>query len=157
MIALSLKVLEVQVYERPVILRLPFRFGIISLRECPQAFTRVLIQVEGHGEVWGLSAKALGPNWSDKNPVLSNDNSHDQPRASFRISGEHSIAAEPSTALAPFSSCYSNQLTKDAENGPSPLAAGYGQAVIGSRGPGRRLHRNKRHSGSGHPRKLTGD
>ena len=56
MTAPILKALEVQVYERPVILCLPFRFGIISLRECPQAFTRVLIRVEGHGEVWGLSA-----------------------------------------------------------------------------------------------------
>jgi hypothetical protein len=130
MTAPRLKVLEVQVYERPIVLRLPFRFGVITLRECPQAFTRVLVRVEGHGEAWGLSAEALGPKWFDKNPALSNDDNLDQLRASLRIAGEAYIAAEPSTAFELFRSCYSNQLAKGAENGLPPLAAGYGQALL---------------------------
>ena len=33
----------VELLERPVTLRLPFRFGVVTLTECPQAFARVRI------------------------------------------------------------------------------------------------------------------
>ena len=35
---------EVDLYQRPVVLRLPFRFGVVTLTECPQAFARVRIE-----------------------------------------------------------------------------------------------------------------
>ena len=33
----------IELYERPVRLRLPFRFGVVTLTECPQAFARVRV------------------------------------------------------------------------------------------------------------------
>ena len=39
----------IELFERPVVLRLPFRFGIVTLTECPQAFVRVRIRsADGH-------------------------------------------------------------------------------------------------------------
>jgi hypothetical protein len=130
MTAPRLKVLEVHTYERPVVLRLPFRFGVVTLRECPQVFTRVLVDVEGHGEAWGISAEALAPKWFDKNPALSNDDNLDQLREALHIAGEAYMAAGATTAFQLFESCYSNQLTKGAAGGLPPLAAGYGQALL---------------------------
>jgi hypothetical protein len=130
MTAPRLKVLEVHVHERPVVLRLPFRFGVVTLRECPQAFARVLVDVEGHGEAWGMAAEVLAPKWFDKNPDLSNDDNLDQLRTSIRIAAEAYMAAGPATAFNLFQSSYSNQISKGADAGLPPLAAGYGQALL---------------------------
>ena len=40
--AVSVRVRSVELYERPVTLRLPFRFGAATVTRCPQAFVRVL-------------------------------------------------------------------------------------------------------------------
>lgn len=125
-----LKVLEVQVHERPVVLRLPFRFGVITLRECPQAFARVLVDVEGHGEAWGMAAEVLGPKWFDKNPALSNDENLDQLRLSVRNAAEAYGAAGRARAFDLFRSCYADQIAKGGDAGLPPLAAGYGQALL---------------------------
>ena len=41
----ALRVREIELYERPVMLRLPFRFGVVTLTECPQAFARARIEL----------------------------------------------------------------------------------------------------------------
>jgi hypothetical protein len=37
--------MEASFYERPVKLRLPFRFGVVTLTEAPQAFVRVRVRL----------------------------------------------------------------------------------------------------------------
>ncbi|MDB5568491.1 MAG: uncharacterized protein JWP84_5057 [Tardiphaga sp.] len=38
---------EIALYERPVAFVRPFRFGAVSVTAAPQAFVRVLMEVEG--------------------------------------------------------------------------------------------------------------
>ena len=38
-----MRLMESSFYERPVKLRLPFRFGVVTLTEAPQAFVRVRV------------------------------------------------------------------------------------------------------------------
>jgi hypothetical protein len=130
MTAPRLKVLEVRIHERPVVLRLPFRFGVITLRECPQAFARVRADVDGHGEAWGMAAEALAPKWFDKNSALSNEENLDQLRDAVRIAADAYLAAGPLSAFGLFSNCYANQIAEGAKAGLPPLAAGYGQALL---------------------------
>ncbi len=130
MTAPRIRVLEIEILERPVVLRLPFRFGIITLRECPQAFARVRVDVQGAGEAWGIAAEVLGPKWFDKNPALSNEENLDQLREALRIAGAAYVAADPMTPFGLFSANYGNQVSKGAEAGLPPLAAGYGQALL---------------------------
>lgn len=125
-----LKVLEVQFYERPIVLRLPFRFGGITLKECPQAFVRVLVDVEGHREAWGMAGEVLGPKWFDKSPLLSNEENLDQLRTSLRLAAEAYMVAEPLTAFELYRTRYPDQISEAAAAGLPPLAAGYGQALI---------------------------
>ncbi|MEY3666082.1 MAG: hypothetical protein RLZZ153_2264, partial [Pseudomonadota bacterium] len=40
------QVLAIDLFERDVRLRMPFRFGIVTLTAAPQAFARVRIQLE---------------------------------------------------------------------------------------------------------------
>ena len=46
----------IELYERPVQLRLPFRFGVVTLTECPQAFVRVRVASTDGRPAWGAAA-----------------------------------------------------------------------------------------------------
>src|SRR5690349_19153318 len=88
MMAPALRVLQIELFERPVVLRLPFRFGVVTLTACPQAFVKVRIRTESGGEAEGAAAELLAPKWFDKNPALSNEENFDQLRASLRLARE---------------------------------------------------------------------
>ena len=55
---------EVRLYERPVRLRLPFRFGVVTLTECPQAFVRARIELPDGRSQWGAAAELSTPSQS---------------------------------------------------------------------------------------------
>ena len=69
---------EILFFERDVKLRLPFRFGVVTMREAPQAFARARIRLEDGREAWGAAAELLAPKWFDKNPALSNQDNFEQ-------------------------------------------------------------------------------
>jgi len=75
---------EILLFEREVRLRMPFRFGVVTLTESPQAFARCRIRTEDGREAWGAAAELLAPKWFDKNPALSNEDNYEQLRASLR-------------------------------------------------------------------------
>ena len=68
-----LRLVEASFHERPVALRLPFRFGVVTLREAPQVFVRARIRLADGREGDGVSAELLAPKWFDKSPDLSNE------------------------------------------------------------------------------------
>ena len=57
---------EIELYERAVVLRLPFRFGVVTLTECPQAFVRARIELPDGTSAWGAGAEVMAPKWFDK-------------------------------------------------------------------------------------------
>ena len=71
-------------FERDVRLRMPFRFGVVTLTESPQAFVRARIRLEDGRKAEGAAAELLAPKWFDKNPALSNEDNFEQLRASLR-------------------------------------------------------------------------
>lgn len=94
-----LRVIEASFFERPVTLRLPFRFGVVTLREAPQVFVRVRIRLEDGREGDGVSAELLVPKWFDKSSALTNDDNFDQLRQSLAIASRHYLAADFATAF----------------------------------------------------------
>jgi L-alanine-DL-glutamate epimerase-like enolase superfamily enzyme len=64
----TVRVRDIEFGVRPVRLRLPFRFGALSLRACPQVFVRAAVEVEGRAPVWGHAAELAVPRWFDKRP-----------------------------------------------------------------------------------------
>ncbi|MGH9806476.1 MAG: enolase C-terminal domain-like protein, partial [Terriglobia bacterium] len=68
---------EVRLYERDVRLRMPFRFGVVTLTEAPQCFVRVRIEFADGRSQWGAAAEMLAPKWFDKNQALSNEDNFD--------------------------------------------------------------------------------
>jgi L-alanine-DL-glutamate epimerase-like enolase superfamily enzyme len=125
------KILDIQLYERPVKLRLPFRFGVVTLTECPQAFVRVRIRTAAGREAEGAAAELLAPKWFDKNLSLSNDDNFNQLRQSLGLARQAYLsdgAARP--AFAHFSAHYRDQIDIAGARGLNPLIANYGPALL---------------------------
>jgi enolase-like protein len=110
---------------------MPFRFGVVTLTESPQAFVRVRVAGEDGRDAWGMAAEMLAAKWFDKNPALTNDDNFAQLRASLRICAEHYLADRtPGTPFQLFAAHYRDQIRRGADKQLNPLVAGYGPAVI---------------------------
>lgn len=121
---------EVELYERPVRLRMPFRFGVVTLTEAPQLFARVRIAADGR-EAWGRAAEMLAPKWFDKNPALSNAENFEQLREAVRIAaGLYRGFGRAESAFGLFAGAYAEQLRRGAAQGLNGLVAGFGPALL---------------------------
>src|SRR6185369_4204321 len=96
--AVKLKVAALELFERDVRLRMPFRFGVVTLTESPQAFVRSRIRLADGRESEGAAAELLAPKWFDKNPALSNEDNFEQLRASLRAARDRYLAQGAATA-----------------------------------------------------------
>ena len=96
--AVKLKIAAIEFLERDVRLRMPFRFGVVTLTESPQAFVRARIRTEDGRQAEGAAAELLAPKWFDKNPALSNEDNYEQLRASLRAARERYLAHGADTA-----------------------------------------------------------
>jgi len=122
---------EIGLHERPVTLRLPFRFGVVTLTACPQAFVRVLIRTGDGRTIAGSSAEMMVPKWFDKNLALSNEQNFEQLRAVLRIARAAYLGdAAPASAFGHFARHYDSHLLACAARGYNPLLANYGPALI---------------------------
>jgi L-alanine-DL-glutamate epimerase-like enolase superfamily enzyme len=77
---------------------MPFRFGVVTLTESPQAFARCRIRTEDGREAVGAAAELLAPKWFDKNPELSNEDNYGQLRGSLRAARAKYLAHGAATA-----------------------------------------------------------
>jgi Enolase C-terminal domain-like len=94
------RVVAIELLERDVRLRMPFRFGAATLTASPQAFARARIRLEDGREAEGAAAELLAPKWFDKDPALTNEDNYDQLRASLGRAREAYLSHEPRTAWA---------------------------------------------------------
>jgi hypothetical protein len=85
---------RVDLFERPVALRLPFRFGAATVTHCPQAFVRVELELGGRRHV-GATAELMPPKWFDKSPGLTNEQNFEQLREALRLAREAYGAGGP--------------------------------------------------------------
>jgi hypothetical protein len=128
--ALQVRIRRVELFERPVTLRLHFRFGAATVTRCPQAFVRVEIEHAGHGFAGG-SAELMVPKWFDKSPALTHEQNFEQLRESLRIAREHYVAC--SDAMSPWAlsqQCGEAALGQGVARGLPRLVAQFGVAQL---------------------------
>ncbi|MEO6031822.1 MAG: enolase C-terminal domain-like protein [Burkholderiaceae bacterium] len=125
------RILAIDLFERGVVLRLPFRFGIVTLTACPQAFVRVRIATESGLEAQGCAAELLAPKWFDKNPALSNEDNFDQLRDALG-SGRDAYLSDPAprSAFGHFAAHHRSHIDAAAARGLNPLVACFGPALL---------------------------
>src|SRR5205823_3682977 len=118
-------------YERPVVLRLPFRFGVVTLTQCPQAFVRARIEFANGQGAWGAAAEMMAPKWFDKNLQLSNEDNFEQLREVLRMArGAYLGDMSAASAFGHFARHYDEHLEAAASKGFNPLLANYGPALV---------------------------
>lgn len=129
--SLPFRILDIQLYERGVTMRLPFRFGVVTLTACPQAFVRVRVRTEDGREAEGAAAELLAPKWFDKNLALSNDDNFDQLRRSLHLArGLYLADGQARDAFGHFAQHYQPQIDAAAAEGLNPLIACFGPALL---------------------------
>lgn len=130
MTAPRLTVSEIEFFERDVVLRLPFRFGVVTLTKAPQAFLRARIRTEDGREAGGAAAELMVPKWFDKDPSLSNEANFDQLRASCAIAADAYRAAGTQSAFGLTAATYRPIRAAAADAGLNGLVAGFGAALV---------------------------
>src|SRR5262245_24479314 len=125
------KVREVRLYEREVRLRLPFRFGVVTLTQAPQAFVRARIEIPDGSSNWGAAAELLAQQWFDKDLALSNEDNFEQLRLALTLAADaYTAPGRPRTAFGHFAAHYDEQVAAGAARGLNPLAASFGPAQL---------------------------
>ncbi|MDP3082995.1 MAG: hypothetical protein Q8N44_04795 [Rubrivivax sp.] len=81
--AMTVQIRRVELFERAVVLRLPFRFGAATVTHCPQAFVRLTAEIGGRTLI-GAAAELMVPKWFDKSPDLSHEQNFEQLREALR-------------------------------------------------------------------------
>ena len=125
-----LALIGAEFFERPVKLRLPFRFGVVTLTEAPQLFVRARVRLADGREGDGISAELLVPKWFDKSPELSNDDNFNQLRRSLALAHGHLVAAGTDTAFGLSATADSPQRDACTAHGLNGLIASFGLALI---------------------------
>lgn len=127
----TFRIRDIQLFERPVTLRLPFRFGVVTLTEAPQAFCRLRIELSDGRSAWGGAAELMAPKWFDKNPALSNEQNFDQLRLSLRHAvNAYSADPTPRTAFGHSAAHHAALVKTGADAGLNALVASYGPALL---------------------------
>ena len=125
------KVESVSLAELPVRLRLPFRFGLITLTHAPQAFVSVRLRFADGKSVTGLSASMLVPKWFDKAPDRDNDTNIEHLRRAIKLTADaYQSESRPLAAFnlhASQSAAIQQAAAREAIN---PLTAGFGPAIL---------------------------
>ncbi|HMC16046.1 MAG TPA: enolase C-terminal domain-like protein [Albitalea sp.] len=115
---------------RPVRLRLPFRFGAVTLTGCPQLFIRATVEVGGTRRGVGIAAELMVPKWFDKRAELSHADNVTQLAVSAQIAVQAYLNDAPARPFELFARHYPALMQQGHEQGFTDLTSAYGQAVL---------------------------
>ncbi len=121
---------SIELFERDVKLRMPFRFGVVTLTAAPQAFVRACIRLADGTRATGMAAELMAPKWFDKNPELSNEDNFEQLRRALRIARGLYLDDQADSAFGHFASHYREQIERGAPQGLNSLVTNYGPALV---------------------------
>lgn len=125
------RIREIALYERPMRLRLPFRFGVVTLTEAPQAFAKLRIEMPDGRSASGAAAELMVPKWFDKDPALSNAQNFAQLRQSLQnAAAAYDADAAPRCAFGHSAAHHAALVTAGATPGLNALVASYGPALL---------------------------
>ncbi len=117
-------------FEWSFTLRMPFRFGVITVRDGIQAVIRTRIRTEDGREGWGMAAETLAAKWFDKDAALSDADNQHQLRRALELAEAQSLAAGLNTAFGHFADGYAGHVAACAAEGLNPLVASFGRALL---------------------------
>ncbi len=120
MTAPRFRLLEVERFEWPFRLRMPFRFGVITVTHGRQAVVRARIAIDGGGEHWGIAAETLAAKWFDKDPRWTDAQNEHQLRRALEIACDATLAAGANTAFGHYADAYAAHVAACGAEGAEP-------------------------------------
>lgn len=134
MTAPTFRVIAIELYERPVTLRIPFRFGAATVTHAPQVFVRAHIRLDGastRADAHGAAAELMIPKWFDKSAQKSNDeNVADLRMALMNASHAYTGESASRTAFGHSAAHYHSLLNVGQTLGLNALVANYGPSLV---------------------------
>jgi hypothetical protein len=127
---MKVKLEAVERYERHVKLRLPFRFGVITVTDATQAVIRARISLPDGRSSKGVAAEALAAKWFEKSPQFTDEENLQQLRRSLDLAIGLYRAEGPARPFDLFIGTYEEQKKRGAALGLNPLVAAYGPALL---------------------------
>ena len=124
------RITDILLYERPVRLRIPFRFGVVTLHEAPQAFVSLRITLADGRSASGAAAELMVPKWFDKDPALSNEQNFAQLRYSLQNAAVAYADKENRSAFGHSAAHHAALVGQGAKQGLNALVASYGPALL---------------------------
>jgi hypothetical protein len=126
-----IRIVQIKTFERPMRFARPFRFGLVTVDEAPQAFVRAVVEVEGIGVATGVTAEMMMPKWFDKNPAKTPHDTIADLKASLGEAARIYAEADGwDTAFGHHARGFAAQKIWAAEKGLPGLVASYGPALI---------------------------
>jgi hypothetical protein len=126
---IKVKLLDAERYERPMKMRLAFRFGVITVTGGVQAVIRARLSIDGRTSE-GVAAEALAAKWFEKSPEFTDEQNLDQLRQSLAVAIDHYTAHGLDTPFGLFAGTYAAQQRRGKALGLNPLVASYGPALL---------------------------
>lgn len=124
-------VAAVECFERPVTLRLPFRFGSATVHAAPQAFVRARVRDAQGRSAEGWAAELMIPKWFDKDPSRDNARNVADLRASLAAAAAaYASDAAPDTPFGHAARHYRPLLAAGEHAGRNALTSSYGPALV---------------------------
>jgi len=126
----ALRLLEVDVEERDLRFRMPFRFGAATLEACPRLVVRIRAEVDG-AAAGGVAAEFALPKWFDKSPALRESDNVAQLRRSLALAVEvYRGAGQERSPFALHRAGAPEHLRRCGREGLPPLVASFGVALV---------------------------
>lgn len=126
----KLRVTAVDLFERPVPFRIPFKFGATLVTQTPQAFVRASVELDDGQQGSGWSAELMVPKWFDKRPELSNEQNVDQLRRALGDAAHAYSDLPQNTAFGLSVAALPELLRKGVGRDDPALVTGFGAALL---------------------------
>ena len=120
---------SVECFERDLKLRLPFRFGVITVTEGTQVIIRATIALEDGRTSVGVAAESLGAKWFDENPAFSDAQNLDQLRQALSVAIDLYRGRGWSTPFGLYADTYRDQIVRGRSR-PRATGGAYGPALL---------------------------
>ena len=127
---MKVRVKAVDRFERDFRLRLPFRFGVITVTHGTQAILRVRVELEDGRSGEGVAAEALAAKWFEKSPQFTDAQNLDQLRQALDLAIGHYSEQGFQTPFGLYAGAYRQQIERGGALGLNPLVASYGPALL---------------------------
>lgn len=125
-----IRVLSLETRTLPMRLRMPFRYGIVTLTELPHLFVRAQVEVGGRVAT-GVAADGLAPKWFTKDPHTTIAQDEAEMRAVIAAACAFAEQAAPAaTVFDLWQAIYAEQSVWASNHGYPPLLWGFGVSLV---------------------------